>query len=219
VLTPDGTQAASFSPFTSPESVRVATGDLDGTGLDKIVVTDNKRSIKVYTFEGAELASYQLSSASSRDAEVAVADLDGDGKAEIIVGARNSSGKKREIKLLAYTAKKLEEKAALSIEDKERKFALAAGDINGDMVPELLVADEHSLRAFSVQLSGQGGALTQLWTVSGDYGDDVRIAAGDIDGDEIAEIALSTEQEDGAAEEKKKEAGIVRLFKGLRRHL
>jgi hypothetical protein len=139
VLTPDGTQAASFSPFTSPESVRVATGDLDGSGLDKIVVTDNKRSIKVFTFEGAELASYQFSHASSKDVETAVADLDGDGKAEIIVGAQNSSSKKREIKLLAYTAKKLEEKAALSIEDKERKFALAAGDINGDMVPELLV--------------------------------------------------------------------------------
>ncbi|MEK6699250.1 MAG: FG-GAP-like repeat-containing protein [Nitrospirota bacterium] len=214
VLTPDGTQAASFSPFTSPESVRVATGDLDGSGLDKIVVTDNKRSIKVYTFEGAELASYQLSNASSKDAEVAVADLDGDGKAEIIVCARNSSSKKREIKLLAYTAKKLEEKATLSTEDKEGKFALAAGDINGDMVPELLVADEHSLRAFSVQFSGQGGALTQLWTITGDYGDDVRIAAGDIDGDEIAEIALSTEQEDGTAGEKKKETGIVRLFKG-----
>ena len=57
-------------------------------------------------------------------------------------------------------------------------------------------------------------ALTPLWTVMGDYGDDVRIAAGDIDGDEIAEIALSTEQEDGAAEEKKKETGVVRLFKG-----
>ncbi len=214
VLTPDGTPAASFSPFTSPESVRVATGDLDGSGFDKIVVTDNKRSIKVYTFEGVELASYQLSNASSKDADVTVADLDGDGKAEIIVCAWNSSNKKREIKLLAYAAKKLEDKATLSTEDKEGKLALAAGDINGDTVPELLVADEHSLRAFSVQVSGQGGALTQLWTVTGDYGDGVRIAAGDIDGDEIAEIALSTEQEDGMAGEKKKETGIVRLFKG-----
>jgi hypothetical protein len=42
----------------------------------------------------------------------------------------------------------------------------------------------------------------------------VRIAAGDIDGDEIAEIALSTEQEGAAGAKEKKETGIVRLFKG-----
>lgn len=247
VLPLDGTPGTSFVPSFKgdPESIRVATGDLDGSGIDKIVATDHKKTVKVYTQEGTELASYQLPDtlrdAPFQDADVAVADLNGDGKAEIILAAQQGGAKKRfkrllnndnkaelhdaaeqisgkkrmVIRLLAYTAGTLEDKGAIHADNQGKAFGIAAGDINGDTFPELLLADEANLRAFTVQLSAAGGTLTPLWTVAGEFGGKPQLAVGDLNGDGKAEIAVSGEQTEGAdGAQDKKETGVVRMFKG-----
>ncbi len=179
----------SFAPFKNPDSVRVAAGDLEGTGNDNIVVTDYKRSIKVYPKDNGDPASYSLPEGYSH-ADAAVGDIDNDGKAEIIVAAENQSQPRRVVKVFSYVENSLQERSTLFTEDKEGRFSIALGDVNDDGALELLIADANSVRALS---QGPGG-LTQLWSRSGDYGNMTQIAAGDLNGDGISEIAVSYEQ-------------------------
>ena len=211
-LTLSGAAVSTFEPFISEGSIKVQTGDIDGSGLDKIIVTDNKNAIKVYTIEGKELAAIELP-ALYRQTEIAVADIDNDGIAEIIAGSENSQG--REIKILKYADNKLAEAGILYTEANNNGFKIAAGDINGDGKPELIIADENNVRAFTIDTTSTTNKLTRLWTVKRQYENNVEIATGDINDDGIAEIAV-TQSIVGAkaGKGKYKEIGLVKILKG-----
>lgn len=197
VLTLCGDAVSTFEPFKGPVSIRVAAGDVDGSGIDKIVVTDNKRAIKAYAFEGTELAFLEMPEW-YKNTEIAVADIDNDGKSEIIVGAKNdydTMNIQREIKLFKYDNGKLKEKGTLYTEDKDKEFTIALGDINGDGIEEFLMADNDGVRAFNIDLSAEGNKLKPIWANAGVYKYIPEIAAGDINDDGISEIALSIEIE------------------------
>lgn len=234
VLSLQGNQEAFFQPFNSAKDIRVAAGDLDASGIDKIVVTDGKRTIKVYTKDGTELASYELPKG-HKHARIAAADLDNDGRAEIIVGAENDVDSKkkrlRAIQILTYASGTLTASDILTAEGKE-EFTLALGDVNGDGIPDLLIADEDSVQAFAVEPGEAGRTLAKLWSHEEDFDDVPEIAVGDIDGDGTSEIALSIEQErknekgnkkgdkkkgkkEGDDEKNKKnKAGVIRILRG-----
>ena len=213
VLTLTGETVTAFEPFTGPVSIKVAAGDLDASGTDKIAVTDHKKTIKIYTFEGTELAAKELAEGYTKT-EIAIADIDRDGIAEIIAGVKNDSDPlniQRQIKLLKYANGKIEETGTLYTENKDKEFTIAVGDINGDGVSEILIADSDGLRAFSTDLSAQD-KLKPIWTNTGAYQNVPNIAAGDINDDGIAEIAFSTETEGGKGGKGK--TGIIKILKG-----
>ena len=108
-------------PFSSADSIRVSAGDVEGSGIDKIVVTDNKRSLKVFSEQGSLLASYDLGKDYS-NADVATGDIDNDGKADILLAAVNNIMTERVIKVLSYAANAIQEKATLFTEDKDDAF-------------------------------------------------------------------------------------------------
>ncbi len=215
VLTLDGLPITTFEPFKSPKSIKTAAGDLDGNGTDKIVVTDHKRKVKVYTHEGVELALLELAEGYTRSV-IAVADIDNDGKAEIIVGVKNdpeddaeddadNTNEQREIKLYRYDNGKLAEGGSLYTENKNKEFRIALGDINGDGRQELIIADEDDLSAFEINLEAEN-KLKEIWKVGaeGIYEDTPEIATGDINDDGIYEIALGIEQEGEESKEGEK---------------
>ena len=206
ILTLGGLPITTFEPFKSPKSIKTAAGDLDASGTDKIVVTDHKRKIKVYTHEGAELALLELAEGYTRSV-IAVADIDNDGKAEIIVGVKNdpdddaeddadNTDEQREIKLYRYDNGKLAEGERLYAENKNKEFRIALGDINGDGRQDLIIADEDDIRAFEINLEAEN-KLKEIWKVGaeGIYEDTPEIATGDLNDDGIYEIALGIEQE------------------------
>jgi len=209
-----GKQPAIFAAFTNAESVRVAAGDLDASGFSTIVAADNRRSIKVFSEQGALLASHDLPEGFSH-ADVVVGDIDNDGKAEILLGAESENQPHRVIKAFTYTAGTIQEKATLFTEDKEGPFSTAAGDVNDDGVLEVLVADQNSVRAFLVQQTA-GLALVQLWSKNGDYGTRPQVAAGDINGDAIFEVAVSYDRvKEGKGRGREKEqASLISILKG-----
>ena len=229
ILTLGGLPITTFEPFKSPKSIKTAAGDLDASGTDKIVVTDHKRKIKVYTHEGAELALLELAEGYTRSV-IAVADIDNDGKAEIIVGVKNdpdddaeddadNTNEQREIKLYRYDNGKLAEGERLYTENKNKEFRIALGDINGDGWQELIIADEDDIRAFEINLEAQN-KLKEIWKVGakGIYEDTPEIATGDLNDDGIYEIALGIEQEgkenkEGEKGQKDKKAKKVKKVK------
>jgi len=96
-----GAPFAGFTPFLAYEasfrgSVRVATGDLTGDGIDEIVVAPGRArvgQIRVFTPQGVELTAYRTFAFGPTyrgGVDVAVGDIDGDNQNEII--ASRSSG-------------------------------------------------------------------------------------------------------------------------------
>ncbi len=197
-----------FSPFSGHDaSVRIASGDLEGNAVNLVVVSDSKRTIKVFSAQGDQLASYELAE-DFNHADVAVGDIDNDGRAEIVVSAANHAT--RIIKAFSYAANAVTEKAALFTEEKDGKFSVALGDVNGDGLLEVLVADATSARAFAVQ----GNTLLQLWAKNGSYSEETQIAAGDLNGDGIAEIMVSFEQSTVSKRRGKEKSSLVTVLKG-----
>ncbi len=101
VITATGTPHTRFQAYEAPFShgVRVATGDVTGDGSAEIIVAPGPRrpgEIRVFTQQGVELTSYRTLAFGRRyrgGVEVAVADVTGDGVADIVAGMSNGGGR------------------------------------------------------------------------------------------------------------------------------
>ncbi len=183
ILAPDGKVETTFEPFGSSENIRVAAADLDNDGLDEIIVTDGKRTIRAMNAAGVELASYELNGA--KHIVLAAADVDGDKKADLLVGCETKGG--RAVLQFAYSGATLTKGRTLVSEEGKDEFTLAAADLTGDGSAEVIIADEGGLRAYNVN----GASASQMWALSGQFGEAPEIAAGDLNGDGTPEIAMS----------------------------
>lgn len=181
----------SARPFQNASMVKVAAGDLDGDGIDEIVVTNGRNQIKVLRADGLELAERSLGH-SSEKLEIAVADIDNDGKAEIIAGYIDRKDTEVDIYKMERNNRISRQSGLLSKKSSE-PIALAAGDINGDGVADIVIADRHSLSAFSV-VNGKGAV--DLWTRTISHAVRPVLSAGDFndDGSDELLVALGPDQ-------------------------
>ncbi|NCY03436.1 MAG: DUF11 domain-containing protein, partial [Planctomycetia bacterium] len=91
-------QFVAYEP-TFRGGVRVATGDLNGDGLDEIVTAPGRGrpgEIRVWTQSGVELAAYKtfpFGSGYTGGVELALGDVTGDGRLDIVAGMSNGAGR------------------------------------------------------------------------------------------------------------------------------
>jgi hypothetical protein len=217
VLAPDGTsKVSSFVPpfdFSSSEGVRVYPADLDGDGIDEVMVKSKDNRIIAYTYNGSEAASLALPSYYN-DVELAAGDLDHDGSEEVVVGFYDPQSfvgedPVRTIKVFGCPAGTFEETGVLNEEigQVSSVFSLALGDIDADGRLELLIADKDSLRALDISESLE---TSELWALPLALKDAPRLAAGDLDGDGVDKIALSAESGGGL----KGDEGLITILDG-----
>jgi hypothetical protein len=204
-----GTRSVSY-PYggESVSSVAVALGDVDGDGSLDIVlsaVTPSGTEVKAVDADGVELNEfYVLDPAIVPGASLAAGDLDGDGKAEIVMGGGptnapwppTSNGPDQRVAVFERDGTQVAEFTAYpGLFQGGVRVALA--DVNGDRRPELITAPgpgmEPEISVFSQQyVNGRdrGNRLGHFLAFEPSFRGGATVAAGDVDGDAHNDIVV-----------------------------
>jgi hypothetical protein len=195
------TAAQDFATGTGPKSACAA--DINGDGKPDLVVansTNNNVSVLLNTAStGAALASFsaqQTFAVGSGPQSVACADFDGDGHTDVV--AANGAFGANTVSLLRNTTPRGATTASFAA---QQTFAtgfgpyfVATGDLNGDGVPDLVVANVSDNSVSVLLNTTPRGATTysfttQLTFATGTGPNEIRLA--DFDGDGRADILVA----------------------------
>ena len=172
----------------------VAAGDVNGDGASDIVVGADAGSVPhVRVFDGQnlqELHSFLAYDAGFRGGvRVAAGDVNGDGKADVITGS--GAGAQGHVRVFDGTSNQLLALFFAFDPSFQGGIYVAAGDVNGDGRADVVAgagpgAGPH-VRVFNVN-----GSSTQasFFAFDANFNGGVRVAAGDVTGDGIADIIV-----------------------------
>jgi len=176
--------------------VRVAVGDVNGDGFsDLIAGAGPGGGPHVKVFDGSQLEKGNPALLNSFSAfeetfrggvNVAAGDVDGDGRAEVVVGADVGGGS--HIKVI--TAADGSVKSSFFAFDPSFRggVRVASGDIDGDGADELVAGAGPGGGPHVKVFSGAGAQLHAFTAFEPTFRGGIYVAAGDLDGDGVAEV-------------------------------
>jgi len=188
VLTLDGSEIASFVPFVSAENLIVSTGDVNGDGLDEIVVSDTHKMIKIFTFDGEQLGGKKLPFWYGQQG-MTVGDIDNDGIDEVIVSILEARGlvsaRNSAVKVFEFMDGGLEEVGTIYEVHDNFAMKIAVGDLDGDGSKDLVTSDSRMIRKIDIRT----GTIIDLADTLG-YDGIPEIATGDLNDDGLDEVII-----------------------------
>lgn len=132
----------------------LAAADLDGDGRAELLVGDGRDgAVRVLRLQDQRLVVTMSYPVAAPVGALLAADLNGDGRPELAVGAAGDSAATQQVRILRNDGRGALQ-AAQAYDVDPRPAALAAGDLDGDGLPEVVVA------------SGEAGTITILWNRS-----------------------------------------------------
>ncbi len=191
--------------------VRVATGDINGDGISDIITGSGAGApgghVKVFSgLTGVEINSFfAFDTGFTGGVFVGSGDVNGDGRDDIITGA-GSGSTGGHVKVFSGTSG-AEIQSFFAYTGFSGGVYVAAGDINGDGKEDIITGagsggtDGH-VKAFS----GADNSLLQSFFAYAGFGGGVNVAAGDVNGDGLADIVTGSDAGTGG--------GHVKVFKG-----
>jgi hypothetical protein len=201
-----------FSSSSYTGLVEVAVGDVTGDGVADVAVGTSEGRPRVRVYRGGDfsrLADFRPFSGGSSQgrARVALADVTGDGRADLAVSGLYSTG----TRVAVYTGTSLRSGTSPARAFPEftltgAGFAggvnLAAGDLNADGRADLIFGaafDGGRVLALSGRDLAQGARTTLVdFTPAGaGYGNGVRVGTRDLDGDGRADLLLGSGEDSG----------------------
>jgi hypothetical protein len=185
-------------PTTWKSGVYVASGDFNRDGFADIVVAPGAgQAGPVVGYSGltqAKLFSFSPFGASLKGVTVAVGDVDGDKRPDLITGNATLGS---QVKVFRYTASGLSSAAYRTFSAMPLQYTggvfVAAGDLDGDRKAEVIVGSNFSIGYDSrVRIfNGANNAVVRDFVAFPAYRLGVRVSADDLDGDGKADILLS----------------------------
>jgi sugar lactone lactonase YvrE len=194
IVSLDGVPELSITPFATPSAVYVASGDIDGDGVEDIVVTDGKREIKVFAADGTLIAEHNLPSRAYQTS-IATADTNGDWKDEIFVSYRRGTSqlKMKRLELIVRSSYSRFKRRSVRFDRDDQNYrsynprTISAGDIDGDRASELIVADQSTISAYDFGRR----SMTLLWSRTISESVPPNVATGDLNGDGMDEVCYA----------------------------
>lgn len=202
-----GTLLHEFLPFGENwnNGGDIATGDVTGDGNQDIIVargsSNNQARVSIFTEDGVLLTHWRTFHRGA--IKVATGDVTGDGKSEIIVGSS-----KRQIATVRVYRRNGDLLWEVSPFNDNPKSGLdvAAGDINGDGIDEVIAATGKGTTGRIAIISNDGSSILKRFKAFGkSFTGGINITAGDTTGDSLAEIIVGTQDNI---------AGKVKVFSG-----
>jgi uncharacterized protein (TIGR03118 family) len=172
--------------------VRVASGDVNGDGVDDVVAAAGAGGApRVVVFDGAtgqQIRSFfAFESGFTGGVNVATGDVDGDGFADIVVGAGAGGGSRVEV----FSGKDGSMLQSFFAFDPSSRggVTVAAADTDGDGLAEVIAGAGAGNSAVGV-FDRTGQSVQSFSAFAPSFTGGVTVAAGDVDGDGLAEIVV-----------------------------
>lgn len=191
IISRQGKTLKNFRAYSdnNPNNVSLAAANLLGNSEKELVVGAGKGNepwVKIFDRQGKELKRfYAFDRVFRGGVSVAVADLDGDGKIEIIVSP--GSGLNSEVRIFSSDGK-LKNKFSVFEKNFRGGVSVAAGDVDGDGIKEIVVGAGKGGGPQIAIYNGQGELKSQYYAYDNDFKKGVRISVSDINNDGKAEI-------------------------------
>ncbi len=203
-----------FTAFSTEYGATSVSADIDGDGYDEVIVAEgpgpkNTAALRAYTRDGRLMAEYTAFS-TTYGLSLAAADLDGDWIDELLVGMGPGPRNAGTLKVLKYSGTGFTEVMTQDVyPDMKYGVNIAAGDIDGDGLPEIITApgpgpdNPATITVWKFQPAGLA-EINTFTAFEGSYG--VNVSAGDVDGDGKDEVIA------GAGPDPKNTA-LVRIYR------
>jgi len=197
LLRTDGTEFKSFFAY-SPHfngAVNIATGDVNGDGVTDIITGAGEGGgphVRIFNVEGQAFSQFFAYEEKFRGGiNVAVGDVTGDGKEEIITGA--GKGIIPEVKVFDYKGNLISKFLAYG-EGFFGGVKVAVGDIDGDGKEEIVTGAGAGGGPHVRVFQSDGQLVSQFFAYNKNFKGGVNVAAGDLHNDGKAEVIVSVEK-------------------------
>ncbi len=204
LLNLSGKPISEFQAFTTMYGAEVAMGDIDGDGSDEIIAAPgpgpkNQAYVEVFRYDGSLVASSLPVPKTLFGANIAVGDIDGNGKAEIAMSIVDSSGSKTVI-VYAFDGSQLIEKLRVPVTGVRSAAitypaSIAFADTTGDGWLKLVVANMGNISVYAFDSTMSSASVIASVTTKAPPADLMHqwhISAGDLNGDGVDEILIGS---------------------------
>lgn len=180
--------------------VQVAMGDLDGDGVTEIVTAPGKRSsphVRIFRLDGTYVGGFFAYDRKFRGGvNIAVADIDHDGSAEIVTAPKRGGGP--QVRVVRWKGRVARD-AVQPFYAYSKKFRggvrVALGDVDGNGATEIVTAPEtgdRRVRTFSTDAWSVRPAQLGFAVRGTAFRDGMTLAVGDLDGDDRDEVVVGS---------------------------
>lgn len=193
VLRQNGTLVSQFYAFPSNWriGVKVASGDVDGDGLDEVIVLPGTKSaahVRVFTAAGKLKYQFFVFPQSWRLLlNIKAGDVNGDWKDEIIVST--TAGSTPHVRTFNYQGRLVGQFFAYA-KTYRGGVELASGDTNGDGTDEIIVGTGAGATPHVRAISTSGSLIGQFFAYGTDYRGGLNLASADVDADGYDEVIV-----------------------------